>query len=110
MYMPRRDIEEMRLQPAALIAVRVQGDSMEPMLSAGDSIVVNLLDKTPTHKGIFAVNFKGQACVKQLLHRGGQWYLHSMNADHETVNVRSGECEIVGRVVYQPGRRLVRVE
>ena len=104
--MPRKDIEEMRLEPLALIAVRVKGDSMEPMLADGDSVVINPLSKTPVHKGLFAINFKGEACVKQLLHKGGQWYLHSMNLDHEMVNARSGECEIIGEVVYQPGRRL----
>lgn len=108
LYMPRSDIEAMGLQPHALIAVRVKGDSMEPMMLEGDSIVINTLDKQPVHKGIFAVNFKAQSCVKQLVQRGEEWYLHSMNADHKMVNVRSGDCEIIGRVVYQPGRRLVK--
>lgn len=107
LHMPREVIESQGLVPHALLAIGVKGDSMEPMLFEGDTVVVNTLDKLPANRGVFAVNFKSQSCVKQLVQKGGQWYLHSMNPDHDIVNVRSGECEIIGRVVYQPGRVLV---
>lgn len=104
---PRYVIEEQRLTPHELLAIRIRGDSMEPMLYEGETVVVNTKDKQVVNKGVFAVNWNNQSCVKQLVQRGGQWYLHSVNTDHEPINVRSGECSIIGRVVYQPGRVLV---
>jgi len=104
LHMPRDVIESRGLVPHALLAIGVKGDSMEPMFLSGDVVVVNTIDKSPVNRGVYAVNFKNESCVKQLIQRGGQWYLHSMNPDHDMVNVRSGECEIIGRVVYQPGR------
>lgn len=104
LHMPRQVIESKGLIPHELLAIGVKGDSMEPMFLDGDVVVVNTVDKTPVNRGVYAINFKNESCIKQLLHRGGQWYLHSMNPDHDMVNVRSGECEVIGRVVYQPGR------
>lgn len=107
LHVPREVIESQRLNPASLLAIGVKGDSMEPMLFEGDSVVVNTIDKQPVNRGIYAVNFKNESCVKQLVQKGLEWYLHSMNPDHDLVNVRSGDCEIIGRVVYQPGRLLI---
>jgi transcriptional regulator with XRE-family HTH domain len=102
--MPRAVIEKHNLSPAQLLAMRVSGCSMEPMLFEDDVVVINTADTRPISREVYAVNFDGEACVKQLLHRGGQWYLHSLNPDFGPINMRSGQCNIVGRVVYQPGR------
>jgi phage repressor protein C with HTH and peptisase S24 domain len=102
--MPRAVIEKHNLSPAQLLAMRVAGCSMEPMLFEDDVVVINTADKRPISREVYAVNFDGEACVKQLLHQGGQWYLHSLNPDFGPINMRSGQCDIVGRVVYQPGR------
>ena len=72
----------------------------------GDKVLVDLLDRRPVSREVYALNFDGEGCVKQLLHRGGQWYLHSLNPDFGPINMRSGDCKIVGKVVYQPGRML----
>lgn len=77
---------------------------MEPMLFEDDTVVVDLSDKRPVSRELYALEFEGDACIKQLLFRGGQWYLHSLNPDFKPVNVRSGQLHIIGRVVYQPGR------
>lgn len=104
LHVPRAVIESQRLTPHELLAVRVRGCSMEPLLFEDDTVVIDTGDKQPISRELYAVNFKAEACVKQLVHEGGQWYLRSMHPDHPPVNVRSGECEIIGRVVYQPGR------
>jgi SOS-response transcriptional repressor LexA len=67
-------------------------------------VIVNTADRRPISREVYALNFDGEACVKQLINRGGQWYLHSLNPDFGPINMRSGQCDIVGRVVYQPGR------
>lgn len=73
--MPRAVIEKHNLSPAQLLAMRVAGCSMEPMLFEDDVVIVNTADKRPISREVYAVNFDGEACVKQLLNRGGQWYL-----------------------------------
>jgi transcriptional regulator with XRE-family HTH domain len=102
--MPRAVIEKHNLAPSKLLALRVSGCSMEPMLFEDDVVIINTADKKPISREVYAFNFDGEACVKQLLLQGGQWYLHSLNSDFKPINMRSGQCSIVGRVVYQPGR------
>jgi phage repressor protein C with HTH and peptisase S24 domain len=104
LHVPRAIIEENNLVPHKLLAIRVRGCSMEPMMFEDDLVVVNTADTRPISREVYAVNFSGEACVKQLLLKGGQWYLHSLNPEFSPVNIRSGQCDIVGRVVYQPGR------
>lgn len=106
LHMPRRVIDKNNFAPHMLLAVTVTGCSMEPLLFEDDVVVVNTADKKPVDRELFAVNFNGEACVKQLWKDGGQWYLRSLHPKHGPINVRSGQCDIVGRVVYQPGREL----
>ena len=101
---PQKVVEQLHVEPQFLVATRAHGCSMEPMIFDNEWVVVNTVDKAPVDRKIFAVNFNGEACIKQLLRDGGQWYLHSLNPDFGRVNVQSGQCEIIGRVVYQPGR------
>jgi phage repressor protein C with HTH and peptisase S24 domain len=104
LHIPQRVVEQLGVDPQFLIATRSAGCSMEPMIFDNEWVVVNTIDKSPVDRKIFAINFNGEACIKQLLNEGGQWYLHSLNPDFGRVNVKSGQCEIIGRVVYQPGR------
>lgn len=101
---PRSVLTALRIDPRNLLALRVRGMSMEPMLFEDDVIIIDKSDTKPVSREVYAVNFDGEACIKQLVYRGGQWYLHSINPDHGPVNTKSGQCSIVGRVVYQPGR------
>jgi hypothetical protein len=101
---PRAVLNSLRLDPRNLLAMRVRGPSMEPMMFEDDVIIIDTSDRKPIAREIYAVNFDGEACIKQLMNRGGQWYLNSLNPDFGPINVRSGQCSIVGRVVYQPGR------
>lgn len=106
LHMPRAVIDAHKLAPHQLLAIRVRGQSMEPMMFEDDVVVVNTADKIPVSREIYAVNFNGEALVKQLVRRNKEWFLHSVNPDFGPINVRSGRCSIVGRVVYQPGRVL----
>jgi phage repressor protein C with HTH and peptisase S24 domain len=103
---PRHILLALQLDPANLLAMRVRGRSMEPMMFEDDVVIIDKSDTKPISREIYAVNFDGEACIKQLLFRGGQWFLHSINPDHGPVCVKSGQCSIVGRVVIQPTRIL----
>ncbi len=103
---PRTIIDQANLTPHELLAIRVRGESMEPLLFEDDVIVIDTSDKVPVNKELYALNFDGDCCVKQLVKRNGDWYLYSVNPDFGPVNARSGQISIIGRVVYQPGRLL----
>jgi phage repressor protein C with HTH and peptisase S24 domain len=104
LHVPKSVIEREHLVPHQLLAVGVHGCSMEPLLFEGDSVVIDTKDTEPISRELYAVNFNSEACVKQLVLEGGQWYLRSMHHEHPAINLRSGQCEIIGRVVYMPGR------
>jgi len=106
LHLPQAVIEAQNLVPHQLLAIRVRGQSMEPMMFEDDVVVVNTADKNPLSREIYALNFDGEALVKQLVKRNGDWFLYSVNPEFGPINVRSGQCSIVGRVVYQPGRML----
>jgi SOS-response transcriptional repressor LexA len=101
---PAHVLTQLRTDPHKLRAFQIKGMSGEPMFFEDDIVIVDISVTEPINRELFAVLFNGEPCVKQLLYRGGQWYLHSINPDFGPVNVRSGEVRIIGRVVYQPGR------
>jgi phage repressor protein C with HTH and peptisase S24 domain len=103
---PASLITELQLNPKNLLAVTVRGESMEPMLFEDDVVIIDKSDTKPISREVYAVNVEGESCVKQLIYRGGQWYLHSLHSDHGPVNVKSAQVSIVGRVVIQPTRVL----
>jgi len=98
------ELRALGAQPHRLLAMRVRGQGMEPMLFEDDWVVIDTGDTVRRNREVYAVNWNGEACVQQLVERGGQWYLTSVNSDFKPINVRSGHLSIVGRVVYQPGR------
>ena len=106
LHIPRDVVEKHGLVPHCLLAIRVKGPSMEPMMFEDDYVIVNIADTKPISREVYALNFDGEATVKQLLFRNNRWYLHSLNPDFGPVDIKSGQCIIVGRVVFQPGRML----
>lgn len=103
---PRALLVTLGLDPRNLIALRVRGTSMEPMMFEDDVVIVDKSDTKPISREVYAVNFDGEPYIKQLYLKGGQWYLHSVNPDFGPVNLKSGQCSIIGRVVIQPTRVL----
>lgn len=100
-------IEQNNLVPQCLIAITIKGESMWPLMIEGDVVVINIADTKPINGELYALNFDGEAVVKQLIYEGRQWYLNSMNPNFKRTMVREGECVVIGRVVYQPGRKLI---
>lgn len=90
------------LRKDALISIVVRGDSMEPSLYDGDSIVVNTADKSLVSGVVYVVNYEGEAIVKRLLRDAGQWWLVSDNADQRKYHrqlCKGAECIVVGKVI-----------
>ncbi|WP_230411640.1 S24 family peptidase [Collimonas humicola] len=85
-----------------LIAIDVKGDSMEPTMSDGDTVVINTADTTPKNGETFAVNYEGEGVVKRMARDFGRWFLSSDNPDQRRYNRQecsTGTCIIIGKVV-----------
>ncbi len=100
----RRWLREQGLAGARLSAIRVAGDSMEPLLRDGDEILVDRGQRT-LRDGIHVVRVGEALMVKRLAPAGqGRASLLSVNPAYPPIEVALGELEIVGRVVWKSGR------
>lgn len=100
----RRWLKEQGLAGAQLSTIRVQGDSMEPVLHDGDEILVDRAQRT-LRDGIHVVRLGDALMVKRLAPAGpGRATLLSQNYAYPPVDVALAELEIVGRVVWKSGR------
>jgi phage repressor protein C with HTH and peptisase S24 domain len=100
----RRWLRENGLEPAQLSAIRVMGDSMDPLLRDGDEILV---DRAPRafREGVHVIRL-GEALHVKLLQAvpPGRLRLISKNAAYEPVEVAMSDVDVVGRVVWKGGR------
>jgi len=100
----RRWLRENGLEPAQLSAIRVIGDSMDPLLRDGDEILV---DRTPRafREGVHVIRL-GEALHVKLLQAvpPGRLRLISNNPAYEPVEVPMSDVDVVGRVVWKGGR------
>jgi len=100
----RRWLREHGLEPGQLSAIRVMGDSMDPLLRDGDEILV---DRTPRpfREGVHVVRL-GEALHVKLLQAvpPARLRLISQNAAYEPVEVAMSDVDVVGRVVWKSGR------
>ncbi len=96
-------------KPENLIALRVKGESMEPNLHGGDTVVINTSDTTPKDGDVFAVNYEGECVVKRLVRDAGTWWLSSDNTDQRRFQRKecSGEmCLLIGRVIHKQSEKI----
>lgn len=100
----KRWLAEQGLDGAQLTAVRVVGDSMEPLLRESDEVLVDRRD-SPFRDGIYVVRLDDSLLVKRLASMGGGRYrLLSQNPDYPPVEVTAEKLQIIGRVVWKSGR------
>ena len=93
----------------ALIALAMDGDSMEPGLYAGDILVVNLSDRQAHDGGIFVLAYEGTVLIRRLLRDAGRWWLCSDSAEQRRFprkRYANSECSIIGRVVYRLSEKI----
>ncbi|WP_301751601.1 S24 family peptidase [uncultured Erythrobacter sp.] len=100
----RRWLEEQGLARSQLSAIRVEGDSMEPLLNDGDEILIDC-SPLPFRDGIHVVRLGETLMVKRVASAGpGRVVLLSQNFAYPPVEVAADEVVIVGRVVWKGGR------
>lgn len=92
------------LDPAALSAIAVAGDSMDPTLRDGDEILVDRTQRA-LRDGIHVVRVDDALLVKRLdTGRPGTIALLSDNPAYRALELAAGEVEVIGRVVWKSGR------
>ncbi|MFN4020037.1 MAG: helix-turn-helix transcriptional regulator [Erythrobacter sp.] len=100
----RRWLAEQGLEGAQLSAIRVEGDSMEPLLNDGDEILVDCSPR-PFRDGIHVVRLGETLMVKRVASAGaGRVALLSQNLAYPPVEVAVDELAIIGRVVWKGGK------
>ena len=99
-----RWLREQGFAAASLSAIRVAGDSMEPLLRDGDEILVDRAPR-PLRDGIHVVRIEDALLVKRV-QTGvpGQIVLESENPAYRRIVLKPGEVEVIGRVVWKSGR------
>lgn len=99
-----RWLREHGFDPARLSAIRVEGDSMEPLLRDGDEILVDTTPR-PLRDGIHVVRVGDSLMVKRLdTGQPGVIALHSENKAYRRVEFGRDEVAVIGRVVWKSGR------
>jgi hypothetical protein len=99
---PTKWVLQQGLRRDALLAIVVRGDSMEPSLHEGDTIVANTADKQLVSGAVYVVNYEGEVVVKRMLRDAGQWWLTSDNSDQRKYHrqlCKGGECIVIGKVI-----------
>ena len=100
----RRWLREQGLDGACLSAIRVVGDSMEPLLREGDEVLVDRRE-LPFRDGVYVVRLDDSLLVKRVASKGaGRFSLISQNQTYPPIAVEAGEFDLVGRVVWKSGR------
>lgn len=99
-----RWLREQGLDGQYLSAITVQGDSMEPLLRAGDEVLVDRAPQ-PFRDGIHVVRLEDSLLVKRVASQGGgRFSLLSQNLSYPPIDVAAEDIEIIGRVVWKSGR------
>lgn len=100
----RRWLAENGLEGARLAAIRVVGDSMEPLLREGDEVLVDLRPM-PFRDGIHVVRLDDALLVKRVASQGGgRFSLLSHNLAYPPIAVAAQDFAIIGKVVWKSGR------
>ena len=102
-------LDERGYKPSNLVAIKVQGASMEPTLYQGDMVVINTSDTEPKDGKAFAVNYEGEAMIKRMVRDSGVWWLSSDNLDQRKYvrkECAEGSCLVIGRVIHRQSEEI----
>ncbi len=99
---------ELRANPKTLRMITIDGDSMEPMLSSGDRILIDTAQRVPAPPGIFVIWDGIGLVAKRVEHKidsdPPSLIIKSINPDYETYERYAQEVHIAGRVIWAARR------
>jgi len=102
----RYSLRKQGLTPEHLSAIRIDGDSMEPVLHSGDTVLIDHTRTTIEGEGIYILRLDGHLYAKRLQRNFDGVSVISANSAYDKVTVprdRLHELEIVGRAVWAAG-------
>ncbi|WP_339429474.1 helix-turn-helix transcriptional regulator [Pseudomonas taetrolens] len=95
------------LEPAKLSAIRVDGDSMEGLLSDGDTVMINHARCTLEGEAVYVIRLDDHLYAKRLQRQfDGSIHIISENKAYRDMIVpkeQLNDLEIIGRVVWAGG-------
>ena len=99
---------EFRTRPENLNIITIDGDSMEPLLSTGDRILVDISQRIPTPPGIFVI-WDGMGLVAKRVEHvphsdPSKIIIKSVNPEYQTYEREAKEVKIIGRVIWAAKR------
>ena len=95
---------EFRAKPDDLRMITVDGDSMEPVLSTGDRILIDVSLKVPVPPGVFVI-WDGMGLVSKRIEHVPHFdpprvVLKSLNPEYDSYERLAEEVRVVGRAVW----------
>ncbi|MBZ9574380.1 helix-turn-helix transcriptional regulator [Modicisalibacter sp. MOD 31.J] len=102
----RYSLRKQGLTPDHLSAIRVDGESMEPVLHSGDTVLVDHTRTTIEGEGIYVIRLDGHLYAKRLQRQFDGVAIISANPAYREILVprdRLDELEIIGRAVWAAG-------
>ncbi|MFP4480096.1 MAG: S24 family peptidase [Desulfohalobiaceae bacterium] len=98
----RRDWLRKKGQPERMLLMQVLGDSMEPVIREGDTVLIDRSQQELSSGGIYALGLEETILVKRLEKRPGALVLISANPAYAPIHLQGEELHsvrLIGRVV-----------
>lgn len=96
-----------KLNPSKLAAMKVDGESMEPFIWDGETVVVDVSQTDIKDGKVYALWYDGGERVKRLQRiPGGGLRIQSDNPSHPTIDIsqeQTNSVRVIGRVVHKSG-------
>ena len=92
-------LREQNLSASNLAVIEVRGDSMEPTLHDGDSVLLDMRSPQLKDGGIYTLRRGGELLVKRLRRQGASWLIVSDNLSY-VVESLDEDVDVLGRVVW----------
>lgn len=97
-----------RTQTDKLAVIKVSGDSMEPTLSSGDTLLLDTTQNKPTKDGVYFLQFEGDGLIKRLQYNPQKKSVRviSDNEKYPPIEITNpSSFKIIGRALWA-GRKL----
>ena len=94
--------------PDSMVLMDIMGNSMEPEIKEGDTVLIDQSRTDILAHGVYAVGVEDTVLVKRLEKRPGKLMLLSDNPQYSPIELRGDELEtvrILGRIIWV-GREL----
>jgi phage repressor protein C with HTH and peptisase S24 domain len=94
--------DTLKVPPSMLRVLQVEGDSMRPTLEAGDTVLVDLMNRTPKPPGIFVLNDGSGLVARRLeyvpLNTPPRLRIISDNTRYPACERAASEIDVLGRI------------